>query len=239
MRGLRVPLLFGVLTVGRGDKYPYNSAYMMEPDGRITGRFDKNYLLVFGEYIPFYEHIPSFKKWFPAASHFAHGSEVTVFPFRQYQLGPLICYEDIIPNFGRRLAPLKPNLLVNITNDAWFGATSEPAEHLALSVFRAVELRLGLIRAVNTGISAFVDATGRIYRKSPSFDPVITPGVPPLSLLDEAAMLPGGETVYAAVGDLFGYLDLTAVLVLLFLPARLLGGVSGERQVKRIKKRRK
>jgi len=68
MRGIKVPLLFGVLTYSQREEYPYNSAYMMEPDGRITGRFDKNFLLVFGEYIPFYDTFPSFRKWFPAAN---------------------------------------------------------------------------------------------------------------------------------------------------------------------------
>jgi apolipoprotein N-acyltransferase len=220
MRGISVPLLFGVLTYSDEEKYPYNSAYMMEPDGRITGRFDKNYLLVFGEYIPFYEHIPSFKKWFPAASNFARGTTVTTFPFKGWKLGPLICYEDIIPAFTRRLAELEPNLLVNITNDAWFGATSEPYEHMALAVYRAVELRRGLVRAVNTGVSAFMDSTGRVRKKTRSFDPVVTPGVPPTTLLDEMAMLEGGKTVYVAVGELFGGLNLAGILVLIGLAWR-------------------
>jgi apolipoprotein N-acyltransferase len=220
MRGIKVPLLFGVLTFSRAEKYPYNSAYMMEPDGRITGRFDKNFLLVFGEYIPFYEKIPSFKKWFPAASHFQHGTEVTVFPFKEHKLGPLICYEDIIAAFGRRLAPLEPNLFVNITNDAWFGRTSEPHEHLALAVYRSVEHRLGMVRAVNTGVTAFIDARGKVYAKTRSYDPVHEPGVPPVTLLAETALMPPPRTVYAAVGDLFGYLNLAGTLVLLVLAWR-------------------
>lgn len=220
MNGLSVPLLFGTLTYSRNEPYPYNSAYLMEPDGRITGRFDKNYLMVFGEYIPFYEYIPNFKQWFPSASNLAHGHEVTTFPFRNYRLGPLICYEDIIPAFGRRIAELKPNLLINITNDAWFGATSEPYEHLALSVFRAVENRLAMVRAVNTGVSAFIDATGKVYQQTASFDPVVTPGVQPVSILNEAALLSGGETIYAQVGDLFGYLNLAGIIALLFIPRR-------------------
>ena len=217
-KGFTAPLFFGVLTlsVDRGKHpYPYNSAYFMEPDSSITGRFDKNFLLIFGEYIPFLEYIPNFRKWFPAASHFQRGTEVTTFKFKDYRLGPMICYEDIIPSFGRRLAKLRPHLLVNITNDAWFGATSEPAEHMALSVYRAVELRTGLVRAVNTGISTFVDATGRVLSKTRPVDPVITPGVPPDTLLQEMAMIEGGGTVYAAVGDLFGYLNLAACIGIL------------------------
>jgi len=220
MRGLHVPLIFGAITFKRGEKYPWNSALMMEPDGRITGRFDKNYLLIFGEYIPFYKHIPSFKKWFPEASNFNRGDEVSVFSFRDWKIGPLICYEDIIPSFGRRLAPLEPDLLVNVTNDAWFGKTSEPWEHLALAVYRSVELRLDLVRAVNTGVSGFIDANGRLGRHTKSYDPVVDPGVPPVGLLGEAAMLRGANTVYVALGDWLGYLCLLGVLALFFWPRR-------------------
>ena len=77
----------------------------------------------------------------------------------------MICYEDIFPSFARRLVKRDPNILINITNDAWFGRTSEPYEHLALAVYRSVETRLDLVRAVNTGVSAFIDATGTRLRQ--------------------------------------------------------------------------
>src|SRR3989339_74065 len=99
---------------------------MLESDGRITGKFDKNYLLMFGEYIPFYKYLSNFKHWFPAASHFEAGTEVKAFSFRDYRLGMMICYEDLLTSFNLRLAKYFPHLLVNITNDAWFGQTSEP-----------------------------------------------------------------------------------------------------------------
>ena len=125
MQGINVPLIFGAASFTRGDPYPFNTAFMMEPTGQITGRFDKNFLLVFGEYIPFYEQFPQLKTWFPAMAHFARGTTVTTFNVNGYKAGPLICYEDIIPRFARRVAALQPNFFVNITNDAWFGATSE------------------------------------------------------------------------------------------------------------------
>jgi apolipoprotein N-acyltransferase len=225
MQGQRRPLLFGTLTYSDEDPFPYNSAYMMEPSGQITGRFDKNYLLVFGEYIPFYEQFPSFRTYFPEASNFSRGTTVTTFPFEGFRIGPLICYEDIIPAFGRRLAALdpKPNLLVNITNDAWFGRTSEPWEHLALAVYRAVESRLDLVRSVNTGVSAFVDACGRLGKHTASYDPADKPPPPPVRLLGEAAMLEGADTFYAEVGDLFGWgnaLFLAGLLVATWRRAR-------------------
>jgi len=222
MHGLHVPLIFGTITYERGEKYPWNSALMMEPDGRITGRFDKNYLLIFGEYIPFYKQIPSFKKWFPEASHFNRGDEVTAFRFRDWVIGPLICYEDIIPSFGRRLSKHSPNLLVNVTNDAWFGRTSEPWQHMALSVYRSVELRLDLVRAVNTGISVFIDANGRVGRHTQSCDPVVQPEAP-VGLLGEVRILEARRTVYALAGDWLGYLCLGGVLLLTFWPRRRTG----------------
>jgi hypothetical protein len=138
------------------------------------------------------------------------------------KLAPMICYEDIFPSFGRRLVALEPNLLINITNDAWFGRTSEPWEHLALSVFRAVELRLDLVRAVNTGVSAFVEASGRVAQTSPSMDPDRVPHPPPATLLGDVAIL-DVQTLYATLGEWFGGLCLALAIVLLLVVRRRLG----------------
>ncbi|HEY3357411.1 MAG TPA: apolipoprotein N-acyltransferase, partial [Polyangia bacterium] len=220
LRHFRAPILFGSITGSRRERFPYNTALMMDETGTITGSFDKVFLLIFGEYVPFYAEIEKYITQFvPEAGNFARGKDPTVFPFKQYKLGPMICYEDIIPEFGRRLAQLRPNLLVNVTNDAWFGATSEPYEHMALSVYRTVEHRLDMVRAVNTGVSAYIDATGRVYKKSKSVDPQLTPDEPAVALLDEVAMLETG-TVYGAVGDLFGELCFALGLYLVLLHRR-------------------
>ena len=216
-QGFHAPILFGALTRGNDSPYPFNTALMMDAAGEITGTFDKNFLLVFGEYIPFYEHLKWVQKIVPEASNFARGESVTTFQLGNWKIGPMICYEDIIPAFGNRLAAKGPNFLVNITNDAWFGATSEPWEHLALAVYRSVEHRLDLVRAVNTGVSTFVDATGRLHATGPAVDPGESPGenpdTKPVTLLDEVARLePGG--LYGTVGDLFGGLNLAALLAL-------------------------
>jgi hypothetical protein len=134
----------------------------------------------------------------------------------------MICYEDIFPSFGRRLTKKHPNLLINITNDAWFGRTSEPYEHLALAVYRAVESRVDLVRAVNTGVSAFVDSTGRVNKKLDSVDPDETPSAPPAMLLDTVA-LTEPFTLYASLGEWFGALCLL-IVSLLALVARARGG---------------
>ena len=221
MRGFDRPLVFGAVTQSAGprqkpaDRYPYNTALMMEPGGAIAGKFDKVFLMLFGEYIPFYDQIPWFTTLFPEASNFNRGREPASFPFsvggRPYRIGPLICYEDIIPGFTRRVAGLAPNLFVNITNDAWFGRTAEPHQHLALAVFRSVEHRLEMLRAVNTGVSAHIDAAGRVVQQTASVDPADRPAPEPVTLLAEVALLDGGG-LYRHIGDLFGLLCLAALI---------------------------
>jgi apolipoprotein N-acyltransferase len=104
-------------------------------------------------------------------------------------------------------AALGPNAFVNITNDAWFGRTAEPNQHLALAVFRSVEHRLEMVRAVNTGVSAHIDAAGRVLARTASADPAASPAPEPTTLLVDLAMLDGGG-LYRHVGDLFGFLCL-------------------------------
>ena len=225
--GFTTPLLFGTLTSsGQGDAY--NSAMLLDQSGNVQGLFDKNILMVFGEYIPYYEQMKWLKHYIPEMSNWSRGTDVTVFPLKlptgeQINIGPMICYEDIFPSFGRRLTKKNPNLLINITNDAWFGRTSEPYEHLALSVYRAIETRVDLVRAVNTGVSAFIDSTGRVYKTSPSVDPDETPDAKPVALLDEvAAQQP--FTLYATLGEWFGGACL-ALLLVLGLRARARAGM--------------
>jgi apolipoprotein N-acyltransferase len=224
-RGFDTPLLFGALTMAvRGartgpDRYPYNTAIMMDAVGDATGSYDKVFLMMFGEYIPFYDRIPWFTKIFPEASNFSRGSKPASFPLHapagDFRLGPLICYEDILPGFARRVSALAPNAFINITNDAWFGRTAEPYQHLALAVFRTVENRLEMVRAVNTGVSAHIDAAGRVLAETESVDPDDVPPAPPKTLLVDLAMLPGGG-LYRHVGDLFGWFCLAALVAGLF-----------------------
>jgi apolipoprotein N-acyltransferase len=229
------PLLFGAITLGDlpSDPLPYNSALMMQSDGRVTGLFDKNFLLVFGEYIPGFEllerlrarggwigRLADIRQYVPMVSQFQRGTQVTTFGWDGFRLAPLICYEDILPSFGRRLAPLAPHLLVNLTNDAWFGATAEPIQHLALSVFRAVELRVDLVRAVNTGVSAVVDATGRVGMKTRAVDPTLAAkagrSIGPETLVADVALVEGGHTFYAFTGDWLGWLCLALLVRLVW-----------------------
>lgn len=226
------PLIFGALTydvvgdVRDRDKDPYNTAYMLDPEGRVTGRYDKQFLVMFSERIPLVETFPWLRKILPRNSgNFSPGKELSLFTFRardgrEVKVAPCICFEDTFSRFSVLAGRMHPELLVNITNDAWFGDTSEPWEHLALSVFRAVEVRSTLVRAVNTGVSVIVEPTGRIIAKTYAVDPLIDPR-PADTLLAPAPLLEGGHTIYVMIGDVFGYLCTAATAFLWLVWPRL------------------
>jgi apolipoprotein N-acyltransferase len=210
VRDIGAPLLFGASSEARvgGEIKDYNTAFLVDRDGALLGMYDKNYLLLFGEYVPYIDRpwMSWLKSLLPYATFLTPGEEVEVFPFRGHRLGVMICYEDILPAFTRRLAGKDPQVLLNLTNDAWFGKTSEPYHHMALSIFRAVENRLFLVRSVRTGVSGYVDAAGRIYRRSE----VDTES----AMLEEVALL-NGTTFYREAGDVFAYLVLAGLAYVL------------------------
>ena len=172
LRTFSTPLLFGATSgVLRDFEDPnslkntrYNSAYLVEGDGEVKGRYDKQYLLTFGEYMPLGKQFPVLYDWVPAAGRFEAGPATAPIPFGEYKLGVLICYEDIIAAHTNRVAAQGANALFNLTNDAWFGKTKEPMQHFVLALFRSIEQRLPMVRATTTGISGLVSATGRIQQ---------------------------------------------------------------------------
>ncbi|MBL8785626.1 MAG: apolipoprotein N-acyltransferase [Deltaproteobacteria bacterium] len=207
-RGFKTSLLFGGLTwaedPGKDRPFLYNTAVLLNEQGRVEGLYDKVYLLAFGEYMPFGETFPKLYDMFPQAGRFTPGKEVKVFDWRGYKLGIMVCYEDLMADFTAKLADLHPNIIINVTNDAWFGKTSEPWLHLALAAFRSVENRLELVRSTNTGISAFIDPTGRLVSATRIEDAE--------TLVGEVPMMPG-HTLYAVIGNLFSWLLLGLLIV--------------------------
>jgi len=205
-RGFNTPTVVGALT--RGDSTLYNSALLIGRDGQVTGRYDKMRLLAFGETIPGVEHFPWLRGMVPEGfGNFTPGKDVTVLPLptaggAPWRVGAIICYEDILPGLLRRMGALHPDLFVNLTNDSWYGARAEPYQHLALAVFGSIEQRTSMVRAVNSGISAFIDANGRLVRQTEPIDPAVTPR-PAESTLAAVPMLEAGHTMYAKVGELF------------------------------------
>ena len=171
---LKVPLLFGAVLVRRvNDARGYvlfNSALTTDENGSLTGRYDKQYLLAFGEYLPFGETFPSLYKISRNSGRFTPGKTLKPLTIGEHEIATFICYEDIIPSFVNSIVNSgNPDLLVNITNDAWFGDTTEPWIHLALAKLRAIEHRRFLVRSTNSGISAFVDPLGRVISHTDAF----------------------------------------------------------------------
>ncbi len=183
----------------------YNAAKLVDSDGSVLGSYHKKYLMPFGEYIPFGEYFPELYQLIPEAGRLTKGDAAHVMQFRGYKIGPIVCYEDILPRFVNELSKLKPNVLVNLTDDAWFGKTTEPWQHLALAALRSVEHRVWLVRSTNTGVSAFVDANGRIVSHTSLANAE--------TLVEDVPMMSGERTVYSYIGDILGWIASSWVLL--------------------------
>lgn len=175
----------------------YNTAFLTDSEGRILSRYHKNKLLLFGEYLPFAKYFPAIKKISPASGDFTPGDEFDLFVIEDKgaRIGPIICYEDILPPFSRKFAEKGANLIVNITNDAWFGRTIAPYQHLFVSIPRSIETRKYMLRSTNTGISAIIDPVGRVVAETPTFER--------MNLEGEVGLMNGENTFYTKTGDVF------------------------------------
>jgi apolipoprotein N-acyltransferase len=171
-----------------------NSAYLLSPEGAIEGRYDKVHLVPYGEYVPMRTFFPFIKKLTEGIADFSSGETYQPLFMEDKKLGVLICYEGILPHAARIYKNRSADLLVNITNDAWFGPTSAPYQHFSMALFRAVETRLYMIRAANTGISGIVDPTGRIVSQTHIFEADALRGNVKFTKI---------ETFYARHGDIF------------------------------------
>jgi len=207
VRELRTPLLFGA--VGWRPKNIeevtlFNRAYLASSSGVVLGSYDKIKLAPFGEYIPFHSSFLFFlDKLVEGIGDFAAGTETTVFSLPSQKFGVLICFEGIFPDLARRFVANGANFLVNITNDAWFGRSSAPYQHLVMEAMRAVENRVPLVRAANTGFSAVISPDGQIRAQTPLYK---------TTLLVEDLAWPQVNSFYTRYGDVFVYLcALTAV----------------------------
>jgi apolipoprotein N-acyltransferase len=219
-RGFSVPTLIGAEMYDPAHEDAFNSAILLDRNGKVAGHYDKVRLLAFGEYVPGIETFPWLREFLPAgAGRFTAGPGPGVISLQgpngdAWRLGPVICYEDILQGFLRDVGQLHPDLLVNLTSDSWFGADTEPWEHLALAVFASVEMRVGMVRAVNSGVSALIDPNGRVTQKTYADDPYRHPRGAD-GMVVTVPKMAGGHTLFVAVGNLFAYLCLAGTLVLL------------------------
>ena len=210
-RGVRGPVLAGLITDAIAGGH-HNSATIVGRDGWMQKPQAKMALLWFGETVPFSEYLPWLRKVFFRAGGLMPGSEVALLEDAGARIGVLNCYEDTLPAIGRRVARQGPNLLVNVTNDAWFGPTSEPELHLRLSVLRAVESRRDLVRAVNLGLPAWIDAAGSVRVRGSADQQSV--------LLTSPALNDMSPTLYVRAGDIPVWLGLTIATLGSILLAR-------------------
>lgn len=180
----QAPILFGSPAIRfYPDRRPYllNSAYLLAPDGQLLGRYDKQHLVPFGEYIPLKSSLLFFlDKLVEGIGDFEAGPGPTIMTVtpqpdaagtspRPVKFGVAICYEVIFPDLVRQFAAHGAEFMVTITNDAWFGRSAAPSQHFAMVVFRSVENHLAFARSANTGISGFIDPFGHIVDTTPIF----------------------------------------------------------------------
>lgn len=172
-RDLQTPLLVGSLgTTSADGPGLYNRSFLIDARGRLVDSGDKAHLVPFGEYLPFPWFFGYLEELTRQSGAFDPGAEHTVLHWEEDGpgLGLFICYESIFPTIPRRLALDGADILVNTTNDAWFGTTAAPYQHFAMVVLRAVETGRAVVRAANTGISGAVDADGSVLRATGLFE---------------------------------------------------------------------
>jgi len=197
---------------GRTDGKAFNTAFFTDSKGRILTRYHKQVLLAFGEYLPFAKLL----SWIPAlpmADGFTPGPGPVVFHLpRAVRVAPLICYEDLLPDVVRKfVSETRANILINLTNDAWYGKSVGPWQHLRLAQSRAIETRRSLLRVTNTGVTSLVNAKGELVKTLPMFTAAVMHTE--VDILDET-------TYYVRFGDWFAWAMTIATLVLILLQVK-------------------
>jgi apolipoprotein N-acyltransferase len=220
----QIPLIFNGVDASSpneaGTREYYNAAFLMNARGQVIDRAHKHHLVMFGEYTPFADKFPFLQKLSPIGVGFAPGpsGETLELEDPALKLGVLICFEDVFPSLARELARGKPNLMVNLTNDAWFGHSQAQWQHAKAAAFRAIETGIPLIRCTNNGISCWINRYGRIFTGPiAKATDVYQAGYRilnvPLANTDSEPTL----TRHTQDGDLFGWVCVSSVFALLFL----------------------
>ena len=151
----------------------FNAAACIDREGRFQAHYDKMHPVMFGEYVPLADRFPWLQRLTPLGDNLTAGEEPAMFTVGKLRVAPNICFENVLSHLIRgqvnrlRAARPPPNVLVSLTNDGWFWGSSELDMHLACAAFRAVECRMPLLIAANTGFSAWIDGDGRIRAQGP------------------------------------------------------------------------
>ena len=196
---MHAPVIAGTTSLdAHGDRFDmYNSALFVRPDGTVAGRYDKIHLVPWGEYIPYKNFFSFAKNLTQQAGDMTHGWRRVVFSSGGHRFGVFICYEEIFGDEIRQFAKQGAQVLVNISNDGWYGDTCAPWQTLNMSRMRAIENRRWLLRDTNTGITTIIDPYGRL-----------TASIQRHALTSLAARYGyrSDQTFYTVHGDLFAYL---------------------------------
>ncbi|MGZ8462691.1 MAG: apolipoprotein N-acyltransferase [Candidatus Deferrimicrobiaceae bacterium] len=208
----RVPIIFGApwFDPSAGGKY-YNSVFHLDERGIANGRYDKRHLVPFGEYIPLKRLLFFLRKLTAGEEDFSSGVGPALFTVRGEPVGASVCYEAVFPGIIRESVREGARWLVNVTNDAWFGDTVAPHQHLAMARMRTVEFRRPMVRAANSGISAVIDERGEVVAR--------------LGLFRKGTLVAQihprrEETTYAKTGDLFAISCTIMTFLILIIPGR-------------------
>ncbi|MFO1492298.1 MAG: apolipoprotein N-acyltransferase [Kiritimatiellia bacterium] len=228
-----VPLLVGTIDFarsvderGRVSAEWFNTALLIDREGRYAGRYDKRHLVMFGEYVPGWRWMPRWVSTLsPLSENFSPGTDPAV--FRQIPdapFGVLICFEDTIPSLARDSVNAGARLLVNQTNDGWFEPSRASWQHAAHGVFRSVENRVPTVRATNSGVTCSITPAGRIQDVLAASD--TSPEVRFPGFKTMGVVVPGAghaPTFYSRHGDLFGWFCAVpaGAWILFLLSARL------------------
>ena len=207
-RMFHTSLLFNSLEPTPTNGY-YNSALLINEDGRLIAQYDKIRLLPFGEYVPLPQWLPGASLITGLVGEFTSGDKYTVMPFGNQRAGTFICIESAYPYIARRLTNEGADVLINISNDGYLGPTAVMRQHLANVVFRAVENGRPVLRVTNTGISARIDASGRIEDQTTPFQTDIR--------VWQVRPSPAASTFYTRHGDIFVYVCATITGLVFFV----------------------
>lgn len=220
-RDAACPMLVGTLDYDYVDDSTvetFNAAVQFDADGNHRKPYHKNKLVPFAETVPYGQYIPFLANLSLGWSDFVHGRELVVYENDFGKYGTLICYEIIFPEVINRYVREGADFLVNITNDTWYGYSSGPYQHAGMAAFRAIENRIEIARAANSGFSYFVDKYGRVYNKGRLYERVILHGM--LSPVD-------GRTFFNRTGPLIGRFGLlligiiSCILLILWIKQRV------------------
>lgn len=212
------PLLFG----GPGtdaQNSVYNRAFLLGPDGQLQGFYDKEHLVPFGEYLPSWLDFKFLEALLQGVGVYSEGQATSPLRYDSLALGVLICYEGIFPWLAESRVRDGANILVDISNDGWFGLSPAARQHLFLTVPRCVEQNRWLLRATNTGISAVVDGKGKVRMRGEQFE---------RGYLFATASLETGQTLYARIAGWL-YAVALGIFLLCALPGFRIGFKAGKR----------